>query len=289
MNGNESHQPQPSASTSSSPPSWTYSPHAYPRRSRLSKTFKNLSLLGMGSVGMLALLVGLGLWRTGAQFLWQVRALFSAAPPEARADVRSIVVQQVRSASELTTAVLAMETVVPTSKEQAIGGIVIGKTTLLYIAYGEVRAGVDLSALKAEDVQQEQGTLVLRLPPPRILDSKVDVNRSSVYDYDRGFLSLGPDAAPELQQLAQRQTLEKIVSTACTSGLLQQASDRAKFVVSQLLTTAGYVKFTVETQPPAANACLVTPPAVNLPSSVSPSSSPSPAIPVEPLPPSSSP
>jgi hypothetical protein len=58
-------------------------------------------------------------------------------------------------------------------------------------------------------VQVTNNTIQLRLPPPRILDSKIDVNRSSVYDYNRGFLGLGPDVGPQLQTLAQRETLKK--------------------------------------------------------------------------------
>jgi hypothetical protein len=73
-----------------------------------------------------------------------------------------------------------MEAVVPTSQDRKLGEYVIGTTRLLYIAYGEVKAGVDLSELKADNVQIVNDTILLRLPPPRILDSKIDVNRSKV-------------------------------------------------------------------------------------------------------------
>ncbi|MFM7425393.1 MAG: DUF4230 domain-containing protein [Elainella sp.] len=229
--------------------------------------FKNLGLLTTGGLTMLGLVtlanLSANLGRTGGQFFSRLGNLFTVQEPPAQVDIRSLVVQQVRNASELTTAVYSMESVVPTSRERTLGGYVIGKTTLLYIAHGEVRAGVDLATLRPEDVQtavQATGTtlgtgLTLRLPPPKILDSKIDVNRSKVYDYDRGFMGLGPDVAPELQELAQRETLAKIVETACTNGVLQSANDRAKLAVSQLLATAGYADITVEIQPPAADAC----------------------------------
>jgi Protein of unknown function (DUF4230) len=228
-----------------------------PRKSRawgnhLGNFLKTLSMLTTGGTIAIGLLIAAGMWQTGNQFLGKLSALFNAPQPEAQVDVRSMVVQQIRNASELTTAIFTMETVVPASRDRTVGGYVIGKTTLLYIAYGEVRAGVDLSELKPEDVQVNGDTTVLRLPPPRILDSKIDVGRSKVYDYDRGFLGLGPDAAPELQDLAQRQTLDKIVASACANGILQSASDRAQLTVSQLLTTAGYTKLVVENQPSAA-------------------------------------
>jgi hypothetical protein len=149
-----------------------------------------------------------------------------------------------------------MEAVVPTRQDRKLAGYTVGTTTLLYIAYGEVRAGVDLKDLKADNVKVVNNTIQLQLPPPRILDSKIDVNRSSVYDYDRGFLGLGPDTAPQLQTLAQQETLKKIVTTACQSNLLAQANDRAQLVVEKLLNTAGYKQVEVKTQAPQPGTCL---------------------------------
>ena len=119
-----------------------------------------------------------------------------------------------------------------------------------------MRAGVDLKDLNANNVQIVNDTIQLQLPPPRILDSKIDVNRSSVYDYDRGFLGLGPDVAPQLQMLAQRETLKKITTAACSQGVLQQANDRAELVVEKLLNTAGYKQVLVNTQSPLPGSCM---------------------------------
>jgi hypothetical protein len=235
----------------------------------LGGIFKTLSVMTTGGAIVLGLLIFAGMWQTGNQFFGKLSGLFSAPQPEAKVDLRSMVVQQIRNASELTTAIFTMETVVPASRDRTVGGYVVGKTTLLYIAYGEVRAGVDLSDLKPEDVQVNGDTTILRLPPPRILDSKIDVSRSKVYDYDRGFLGLGPDAAPELQDLAQRQTLDKIVASACANGILQSASDRAKMTVNQLLLTAGYQKLVVENQPPLIDSCKLSTP-VEVPPQLAP-------------------
>lgn len=227
-----------------------------PGSSWSSLLLKNLSLMTTGGLLLLGILILLGSWQTGNQFFTTLRAMFTIAEPAAKVDMRSTVIQQVRGASELTTAVYSMESVVPASRERTLGGYVIGKTTLLYIAHGEVRAGVDLATLQPTDVQIVGESITLRLPPPKILDSKIDVTRSKVYDYDRGFMGLGPDVAPELQELAQRETLTKIVETACADGVLQAANDRAKLAVSQLLTTAGYTQFTVETQPAPPETCV---------------------------------
>jgi len=229
------------------------------RKRSKGRTFKQLLLLITGGLGLTALLVGAGLWQTGTGFLTVIRSAIMAPPPPPKVDIQSLVLEQVRTVSELTTAVFAMQAVVPTSRDRTLGSYVIGRTTLLYIAYGEVRAGVDLGGLTSGNVQVNGDSVAVTLPPPQILDSKIDVNRSKVYDYDRGFLALGPDVAPDLQHLAQQKTLQTILEAACQQGILQQASDRAKVVVTQLLNTAGYQQFSVTVQPSAEDACISSP------------------------------
>lgn len=221
-----------------------------------SGLFRNLLLMTTGGAVLLAVVLGVGVLRSGTRFFEGLHTMFNAPQPKPQVDVRSLIVSQVRGASELTTAVFTMEAVVPTRQDRNLGGYTLGTTTLLYIAYGEVRAGVDLKDLKPEDVQVVNNTIQLKLPPPRILDSKIDVNRSSVYDYNRGFLGLGPDVAPQLQMLAQQETLKKIVTAACSNGVLTQANDRAQLVVEKLLNTAGYKAVEVKSQSPQPSSCM---------------------------------
>ena len=215
-----------------------------------------LTTLGQALGGGALLLAGLvlvGLWRSPDRLAALTRGWLTPTVSAPQVDVRSVVVQQLRGASDLTTAIFAMEAVVPSRSDRSVAGYVIGSTNLLYIAYGEVRAGVDLSQITAQDIQVgEQTSLRLTLPPPQILDSKLDLTRSNVYDYDRGFLGLGPDNAPTLQDQAQRQALAKIEAAACSQGLLQEANRRAQLTVEQLLATAGFRAVTVVTQPPPA-------------------------------------
>lgn len=221
-----------------------------------SGLLRNLMLMTTGGVVLIALIFSVGVLRSGVRFFEGINAIFNAPPPKPEVDVRSLVVRQIRGASELTTAVFTMEAVVPTRQDRNLAGYKVGTTTLLYIAYGQVRAGVDLEELGADDVQVVNDTIQLQLPPPRLLDSKIDVNRSTVYDYDRGFLGLGPDVAPQLQTLAQQETLKKIVSAACKEGVLEQANDRAQLAVTQLLNTAGYKDVEVKTRSPLPGTCM---------------------------------
>jgi len=230
------------------------------RHARWSDRFKSMRWMLTGGAAVAVLFTVTGFWQGGdrlfTKFGTVLSQVFNPAQPPPKVDVQSIVMQQIRDASELTTASFTMQAVVPTSRDATVGGFVVGTTKLLYIAYGEVQAGVDLSQLKPENVQVVGDTIRLQLPPPRVLNSKIDVKRSNVYDYNRGMLGLGPDVAPELQSLAQQEALKQIVASACTNGLLQKASDRAKLVVTQLLNTAGYKTVTVETQVSKTQVCL---------------------------------
>lgn len=220
-----------------------------------SGLLRNLMLMTSGGIVMISLFFGIGMLRSGFRFIEGLNDMFNVSLGKPEVDVRSIIVSQVRGASELTTAVFNMEAVVPTRQDRKVGDYTLGTTTLLYIAYGEVRAGVDLKDIKPENVSVVNDTVQIQLPPPRILDSKIDVNRSTVYDYDRGFLGLGPDVAPQLQTLAQQETLKKIEAAACRENLLAQANDRAQLVVEKLLNTAGYKQVEVKTQQPLPGTC----------------------------------
>jgi hypothetical protein len=234
-------------------------------------------MLSGGSIA-LGILILWGMGKSGHQFWNNLKTAFVGEPPAPQVDIRSLVIQQVRDASELTTAVFTMEAVVPTQQDAKLGDFVIGTTKLLYVAYGQVRAGVDLSLLTPQDVQIQGNQLLIRLPAPQLLDSKIDVSRSRVYDYNRGFLGLGPDTAPGLQSLAQQQALEKIVAAACQESVLERANTQAKLVVSQLIRVPPYQDVLVTTQPPGAcglpSAPAATPPQPLPPSVPLPSPNP---------------
>lgn len=172
--------------------------------------------------GLIALLL-LVLFFLGYQ-IFQLKSLSSEIQ-----NPSSLIVRQVREVSELTTATFEMETVVPVSEK---GRVLQSK--LLYIAHGNVRVGVDLGEFTAESVRVDGQTITVNLPPLKILDSKLDLEHSSVYSYDRGFLGWGPDVV-DLQTQAQRQALKKVEEAACQDWLIKAASDRVQNTVKQLL------------------------------------------------------
>ena len=212
--------------------------------------WQQLILLSVGGINLIVLLIIFGVWQTGDRALNFVTNIFKPQPVSLKIDNSTLVVKRLQDLQELATTVQTMEKIVPTSAERKLGDIPVATTRLLYIAKGEVRAGVDLGELTNSDIKINNKSIEINLPAAKILDSKIDVNNSRVYDYDRGFLNLGPDVAPQLQTLAQKNTLAEIIETACQGNILDTANLRAKESISQLLINIGYAQVKVNTSLP---------------------------------------
>ncbi len=227
------------------------------KTTKASLTFwQRILLWSIGGINLAVLLLLLGLWRTGDRALNFVGNLLRVSTTEPALQTSTPIVQRIKNIQELATTVQTVETVVPASAERKVGDLSLATTRLLYIARGEIRAGVDLSELKNADIRVTKNRIEIDLPPAKILDSKIDVHNSRVYDYNRGFLNLGPDVAPQLQTLAQRKTLTEIVNRACSTDILEQANIKAKDSITQLLSAAGYQDIVVATT--RSNSCEIT-------------------------------
>ncbi|MBE9222799.1 DUF4230 domain-containing protein [Cyanobacterium stanieri LEGE 03274] len=210
-------------------------------------SFNLLSFLTKSGVSVIFMVGLFFLFQTSNKIMEGLKNLLPTVTNDI--DTSKLIVQKIQGVSELTTTVFVMDAVIPTSSSRRIGDWVVGETNLLYLARGEVRAGLDLSKIEENNIRVENDTLTITLPAPQILDSKIDVTKSQVYDYDRGFLSLGPDVAPDLQTQAQRETLKKVVNSACDAHILTQANQRAVLTITQLMENTGYDSVNVKTTP----------------------------------------
>jgi hypothetical protein len=209
--------------------------------------WKSLILAGNMGIAIITCLMLFGVWRMGDRLFQTITSFFN--PSEPQIQVPRNLINQIREASELTTTIFITQAVVPTRGDRKLGEIVIASTKLLYIAQGEVKAGIDLREITDNDITVNDQEIEVKLPPAKILDRKIDVNESHVYDYNRGFLGLGPDIAPELQTLAQRETLAQIVTTACNQGILEEANQKAVLTLTNFLNTTGVDNVTVKPSP----------------------------------------
>ena len=147
-------------------------------------TFKQQLLLwSFGSINLITLMLLFALWRTSDRALSFVGSLFDFSTP-INIETSAPIADKIRNIQELSTVVQTMETIVPASAERKVGDLSLATTRLLYISRGEIRAGVDLAELTDKDIKTTGNKIEVNLPPAKILDSKIDVNHSRVYDYE---------------------------------------------------------------------------------------------------------
>jgi hypothetical protein len=153
--------------------------------------------------------------------------------------VRPPAILQVRAIAELGTAQSLMSTVVEVEKAR-VGDILYER--LILIACGRVKAGIDLSKLRDDDVTVVGDVVTVRLPRASIQDVYLIDDPSvtcTTKVYDRTNLIVLPETR-ELEQQARQKALEAIRASANESGLLSDADRNARLVIERILINAGY-------------------------------------------------
>jgi len=122
---------------------------------------------------------------------------------------------------------------------------------VLFVAIGSVDAGLSFSGLdeSAVTVSDDRRSVSIELPPATLREPELDLERSYVYDRDRGAIDriqslLGDDAGaqPELYILAE----EKLANAARDgSGLLARAERNTRLLLEGLLGALGFTRVEV--------------------------------------------
>lgn len=108
---------------------------------------------------------------------------------------------------------------------------------LLFVGYGEVVAGLDLTRLHPADVQVDGTAVTLRLPPAEILTTRLDNQRSEAYQRQTGVFS-GPDLGLESRVRAEAET--RIQAAALADGVLDTAAAGARATLRRHLNALGF-------------------------------------------------
>jgi hypothetical protein len=153
---------------------------------------------------------------------------------------------RVRALSRLETIRYSMETIIEGGSDP--GGFLsflgVGREKLVLIARGQVVGGVDFSRMEPDDIAVNGHKVTLYLPPAEILFSKLDNERTGVYEYEKGlFTRRDIQLESELRARAE----EELVRRATEDGILMQAETNAKAYLLLLLQTLGFTE--VEFQP----------------------------------------
>lgn len=126
-----------------------------------------------------------------------------------------------------------------------------GERTLL-VAAGNVDAGVDFGGLKGEDVvvDENRTAATITLPGATLSDARIDLERTRVFDTDRGLLdrvgdafgSGGADEERRLLRLAQR----KLADAAREDpNILRTAERNTRSMLEGMLRGLGFERVTI--------------------------------------------
>ncbi|MGI8588065.1 MAG: DUF4230 domain-containing protein [Chloroflexia bacterium] len=165
--------------------------------------------------------------------------LFNLTPTVVIQDQGPSVVQQMQALSRLETSRYTIEKVLSGSSGNAIP---FTNEKILFVAHGDVTAGVDLSKLRDADVQVTSDTVTLRLPAAEIFSTRLDNQKSYVYDEQTDLFTKGD---PQLETRIRQQSEQEITKAALEDGILSAAQSNAEQTLTTLLHSLRYtnVKF----------------------------------------------
>ena len=146
------------------------------------------------------------------------------------------VIRELQKLGELHTAIGSIQTVLTGERHRKVLWVVpSGNTQLLLIAHAEIRAGIDLSTMAPEDIEEAESHIRIRLPPATILDAKLDIERTRIYDI-RQSMMLSPDPAT-LHEDMLREALKRSTDAALETDLLRYAEANAIALIEGLFAT----------------------------------------------------
>jgi len=160
------------------------------------------------------------------------------------------VVLQIQSLSELVTVKYVLEKVIVTEspKTTTLENLLPAQDDrIILLAHGIVKAGVDLSKLKPEDIEVTGEKIRVQLPPAYVTDGYLDEDATRVLDRQTGLLRTFDR---KLEQQARQEAQTQIRRAARQSNIEREANERAAQQLTLFLKTFGYKE--VEVVPRAA-------------------------------------
>ncbi|MGV3772831.1 MAG: DUF4230 domain-containing protein [Verrucomicrobiales bacterium] len=144
----------------------------------------------------------------------------------------SIVIRQIQGLSELVTVKYVLEKVVVVEDVKWYG-----ENRILVLAHGVVKAGVDLSELKDDQVVVEGKKITLTLPREKITDAYLDEKMTQVIERSTGVIR---QFDKDLEQNARVQAVDDLRRAARYNGIMREARERAEMQVKIFLLQAGF-------------------------------------------------
>jgi hypothetical protein len=164
------------------------------------------------------------------------------------------VLESIRDLREYHAATGHFQVIVDLEKDTVLPASILGERTL-FVAVGDVDATVDFTGIGSDAVRvsDNRRSAVVTLPPPRLSEARLDLERSHVYDRRQGLLNeIGllfedeRDTEREVYLLAER----KIGEAAATErGLIARAQRNTRAMLVSLLRSLGFRSVQVRFEP----------------------------------------
>ena len=168
-------------------------------------------------------------------------------------EIKTVILGGLKNISELNTVKMLSKATVVETEDNRLFSLTLGNTKVIYEGVGIIRAGIDMRGLEAKEVDADNHKVKIILPPPYIIETVLDVERSELLDHHRNWF--GPNTEIDLQEKAQKDAIEKIRLEACENGILEAANKNAQEIVENILSVSGYTDIIIETQSPKTSYC----------------------------------
>ena len=146
------------------------------------------------------------------------------------------IVHEIRSLARLETIKFSLEKIITAETRQGVFEWLVGDR-LIFVAHGEVIAGIDLNKLDPGDLVVKEAVLYVTLPEAEIFITALDNEQSYVYDRDTGLFTHGEvNLETEARQAAERE----IEKSALEDGILELAQQNAISFLDRLFRDLGY-------------------------------------------------
>ena len=157
------------------------------------------------------------------------------------------ILAQVQRLNQLTTVKYTIQKVVGLTEQKQP----VGSESILLIVQATVQAGIDLASMRREDITvRRDGTVIVRLPPAKILNVFIDENETKVWDRHKTWWTPWVGYSLDLEQRARLAGVEAASQAAVGMGILPQAQLNAETSIRGVLGLAGVkaVQFSIATE-----------------------------------------
>lgn len=158
------------------------------------------------------------------------------------------VITAVRDLRRLETVEYHVERVIDLRDRQSLlFGLIRTQDAILFVAVGQVTAGVDLTDLRDGDVVVDiaASTATITLPPPKVLTTRLDNERSWVFARTTDVLARRQE---DLETQARREAERTLEQSAIDAGILDRARANAEQTITAFVRSLGYTSVTVRTR-----------------------------------------